>query len=74
MELGTLDDIRKAVDSRGAIHPKEKPRQRMEHRRCGCGRCATCLDNARWERIFLEKFADPTYYQPRPIRQTSPLS
>ena len=74
MELGTLDDIRKAVDSRGAIRPKENPPRQMERRRCQCGRCHACLDNARWERIFLEKFADPTYYQPRPIRQTSPLS
>lgn len=25
-------------------------------RRCVCGKCATCVDNERWERIFQEKF------------------
>lgn len=29
---------------------------------CTCGVCYTCRDNDRWERIFQEKFADPTYY------------
>ena len=24
-----------------------------------CGTCARCLDNAKWDRIFNEKFADP---------------
>ena len=41
--------------------------------RCRCGRCTTCQENDRWERIFQEKFADPNYYDPRPIRRTSPL-
>lgn len=35
-------------------------------RRCRCGQCASCIDNARWERIFQEKFADPEYYN-RPL-------
>src|SRR4051794_13723067 len=30
--------------------------------RCRCGKCRQCLDDARWERIFNEKFADPNYY------------
>ena len=34
-------------------------------RQCRCGRCARCLDNARWEQIFQEKFADPDYYNRR---------
>jgi hypothetical protein len=25
-------------------------------RRCVCGKCVTCVDNDRWERIFQEKF------------------
>jgi hypothetical protein len=25
-------------------------------RRCVCGKCASCVDNDRWERIFQEKF------------------
>jgi excisionase family DNA binding protein len=29
--------------------------------RCLCGSCTTCQD-ARWERVFQEKFADPDYY------------
>ena len=33
--------------------------------RCKCGECATCKENARWERIFVEKFADPEYYSRR---------
>lgn len=42
-------------------------------RRCNCGRCWICLDNARWERIFQEKFADPNYYTGLPIRHRSAL-
>ena len=40
---------------------------------CKCGACPNCQENARWERIFQEKFADPDYYNPRPIRRGSPL-
>lgn len=43
-------------------------------RRCHCGTCFTCLENARWERIFNEKFADPNYYKPQPVRHVSSLS
>ena len=42
-------------------------------RRCKCGDCATCLENARWEKIFNEKFADPNYYKPKPVKHTSSL-
>jgi hypothetical protein len=42
--------------------------------RCRCGQCPTCEHNARWERIFREKFADPEYYAPRPVRYTSSLN
>ena len=28
-----------------------------------CGMCGWCADNARWERIFQTKFADPHYYK-----------
>jgi|SRR5579862_1492175 len=44
------------------------------HRRCQCGACNWCLDNARWERIFNEKFADPSYYGPLKIRHNSSLA
>jgi len=43
-------------------------------KRCQCGQCASCHDNARWERIFQEKFADPTYYSRGFSRQRSSLS
>ena len=33
---------------------------------CRCGHCRQCLDNARWERVFEEKFKDPDYYT-RPV-------
>ncbi len=42
-------------------------------RRCKCGNCSTCLENARWDKIFNEKFADPNYYKPKPVRHTSSL-
>ncbi len=41
--------------------------------RCRCGTCRECADNARWERIFQEKFADPDYYNRSHIRHGSPL-
>ena len=43
-------------------------------RHCRCGKCALCMDNARWERIFREKFQDLGYYGRGPvIRGSSPL-
>jgi len=54
----------------------QRPRvaARSARRRCHCGGCSTCLENARWDRIFNEKFADPNYYKPQPVRHTSSLS
>ena len=34
-------------------------------KRCACGSCKFCKENARWERIFNEKFADAKYYAER---------
>lgn len=42
-------------------------------RHCECGHCATCVENARWDAIFNAKFADPTYYNPKPIHFGSSL-
>ena len=42
-------------------------------RDCRCKTCAACIDNARWERIFLEKFADPLYYNRNQARNSSPI-
>ena len=43
-------------------------------RHCKCGICPDCIDNARWERIFAAKFADPHYYTRTNLSQGSPLS
>ena len=43
-------------------------------RRCSCGTCVRCIDNARWNRIFNEKFADPSYYGGLSVRQNSSLA
>jgi hypothetical protein len=41
---------------------------------CNCGQCKRCLDNARWTRIFNDKFADPTYYSGIVVRHNSTLA
>ena len=42
---------------------------------CSCGKCSSCRENARWERIFAAKFADADYYKQKlGIHQRSPLS
>ena len=43
-------------------------------RNCRCGQCGDCLENARWERVFQAKFADPDYYGGLRVRNTSPLN
>jgi hypothetical protein len=35
-------------------------------KRCRCGTCPRCREEARWDRIFNERFADPNYYKERP--------
>ena len=42
--------------------------------RCQCGKCSQCLENARWERIFKEKFVDADYYTRRQVQCSSPLT
>ena len=41
---------------------------------CKCRQCPACVDNARWERIFREKFADPFYYSQKRRGNSSPLA
>jgi hypothetical protein len=53
--------------------PNETRRWLHAPKRCKCGKCAMCVDNARWERIFTEKFADPNYYAPKPAQLGSSL-
>jgi len=43
-------------------------------RNCRCGHCGDCLENARWERVFQAKFADPNYYGGLRVRNESPLN
>jgi hypothetical protein len=57
---------------RGRYPVEFKPVAKQRH--CICGTCATCLDNARWERVFRDKFEDPDYYKPRSLRQESSLN
>jgi hypothetical protein len=48
--------------------------KRLRRRGCVCGACPACLENARWEKIFNEKFADHSYYRDRGPQFASPLS
>jgi hypothetical protein len=42
-------------------------------KRCRCGACPRCQEEARWDRIFNERFADPNYYKDRPTQFGSSL-
>jgi hypothetical protein len=57
---------------------QSKPPQVGQNGHCNSGKCATCamcISNAKWEKVFNEKFADPDYYKTaRPIRIGSSLS
>lgn len=44
------------------------------HQRCECGQCKCCLGNARWDRIFKEKFDFPSYYGGLVVRHNSTLA
>jgi hypothetical protein len=44
----------------------EPPTAKNGRRPCRCGVCSQCQQNARWERIFQEKFADPQLLLPAP--------
>jgi hypothetical protein len=76
MELSNSDVIetlyRSPAQPRQAVAAPKIPRRAIA-KRCQCGQCAACRDNARWERIFQEKFADPNYYSLRPLWQRSTL-
>ena len=51
--------------SESSWQPPEPVAPRRKRSRCACGKCWTCLETARWDSIFQEKFADPTYYELR---------
>lgn len=72
--LSLPDGVRRPPTVAGPAAVSTPKRQRAARlARCTCGVCSSCQENARWERIFQEKFADPEYYSPRPIRRGSPL-
>jgi len=41
---------------------------------CRCGLCHTCIEYARWERVFNEKFVDAQYYGGLRLSHRSPLA
>jgi hypothetical protein len=51
-----------------------KPKRPYGQGSCTCGACRRCEDNARWNRIFDEKFADPSYYGRVTVRHNSSLA
>src|ERR1017187_6219546 len=54
--------------------PGQPAKSRRASGRCHCGQCRNCQENARWERIFQEKFANSDYYHHDiRIRYASPL-
>jgi hypothetical protein len=53
---------------------KDGPAHRQRRKNCDCGQCKWCTDNARWNRIFNEKFADPAYYTQNAVRHNSSLA
>jgi hypothetical protein len=52
----------------GDSHPRKYCADRK------CGKCLRCQDDARWNRIYAEKFEDPEYYSPRCRHPGSSLS
>ena len=85
MQLGTLQTIEALLASigqparntphRAPVEVNSRPVRLQKASRCprGCT-CRTCSENARWERIFQEKFADPSYYSTPRTRNGSSLS
>jgi len=85
MQLGTPQTIQELLASvgqpvRGSRHRNsavisQKPVRAHKHFRCPSGcTCRACSENERWERIFREKFADPSYYSYPTTRNGSSLS
>lgn len=58
------------ADEPGPASLPKRPRRKQ----CECGTCRACRENARWDAIFNEKFADPAYYGIRTPGYSSPLA
>lgn len=65
--------VRVNPKSADALSVYEPPPHKSRSRRCQCGGCMKCVENARWERIFQERFADPEYYSRPRLRHDSSL-
>lgn len=78
IELADIAAILQMNASLALVPAPRPPRQnsgvRGKSRRCSCGECRSCADNARWEAVFQQKFADPHYYSLREPRQGSSLN
>ena len=78
IELADMAAIMQMSDTQAVVQPPMAARQRAavrnKPRRCACGACRTCLDNAKWESVFQKKFADPYYYSLRDLKQGSSLN
>jgi hypothetical protein len=75
--LQTPADAPRAANPRHAESPALQEPERVRPYRsrvCSCGVCVRCRDNAKWNRIFDEKFADPSYYAGISVRHNSSLS
>jgi len=62
------------VEPEPVVIPKPVKPASQRGQPCRCGRCKACLDNARWDRVFNEKFADDTYYIGMRLLHRSPLA
>jgi hypothetical protein len=70
-----LEEAETTCSTRVARVERKDDLDRVRRRQfCKCGACKWCVDNARWERIFNEKFSDPTYYGPLHVRRSSSLA
>jgi len=57
----------------GTPSPHNPAQVHRRRRPCRCGLCRTCRENARWERVYNEKFADTGYYIGLRLSCRSPL-
>jgi hypothetical protein len=82
MELSSQESIQALIRTHGLTNcvrgrgrqDAARPANRSRRMVCRCGQCRQCQENARWERIFAKKFADPDYYASRLVHYTSPLT
>jgi hypothetical protein len=83
MELANPESIRAlmhGLENPTPVLPRQtarnlvRPAPKQRRMRCKCGQCSQCLDDARWERIFAEKFLDPDYYTRSATPMASPLA